>query len=342
MNYRGESFFVGLVLEKSIFGKKYFDMKRIISLLVLFLFMIQGIYAQNGQLERTTNVVNHGETSVFEQNNLSKTSLDWEMDFEDVDDFSLEFTPWTVIDGDLGQTYGITDVSFPHNEDPMAFIAFNPAATTPSLGGDAALQPHTGLRFGACFSSVAPKTNDDWIISPKLILGSNSSISFFVKSYTSQYGLEEYTVAVSSTGNEIADFNAITDVLLAPAAEWTHKVIDLTDFDHDTVYIAIHCVSEDHFIFMVDDIIVNTTLGITNQDAVKVKVFPNPVSETVFVEAEQTIENIEITDNSGRLLITKNYNDRNASLDISELANGIYFLRLTTNKGSAVRKIQKR
>ncbi len=318
-------------------------MKKLISVLVLSFLMIQPMFAQNGQLKRTIKAVNAEQVTVSEQNQSPKTSSDWEMDFEDIDDFSLEFNPWTVIDGDQGQTYGITDVSFPHSEEPMAFIAFNPATTTPSLSADEALQPHSGNRFGACFSTaVAPNKNDDWLISPQLILGSNSSLSFFVKSYTSEYGLEKYAVAVSTDGNEIVDFEAITDVLQAPAIEWTHKVIDLSAYDHDTVYVAVNCVSEDSFIFMIDDIVVNTTLGIANRDAIKVKVFPNPVSETVFVEVEQTIENIEITDNTGRLLFSKSYNDRAVSFDISELANGIYFLKLTTVKGSVVKKIQKR
>jgi hypothetical protein len=316
-------------------------MKILTAFFVLSFLLSQGLFAQNGQLKRTQNTFNSQQTEIIGSQQSPKVSSDWEMDFEDSEDFSLEFNPWTTIDGDEGQTYGITDVSFPHSEEAKAYIAFNPANTTPSLENDPALQAHGGEKFGACFSSIPPKTNDDWLISPQLILGNNSSISFYVKSYTDQYGMDKYEVAISTTGNEMADFNAITDVLQAAAAEWTHKTISLGDFDHDTVYVAIHCVSEDNFIFMLDDIVVSTTLGIANQNAIKMKVYPNPVSETVFVEAEQSIENIEITDNSGRILISRTYSERKASLNISELANGIYFLKLTTAKGTAVRKIQK-
>jgi hypothetical protein len=316
-------------------------MKKHSILIVISFFLIQGLFAQNGQLKRTQNTLSHQQTEIVENQQSTKVSSDWEMDFEDIENFSLEFDPWTTIDGDQGQTYGITDVSFPHSEEAKAFMVFNPASTTPSLENDAALQPHGGEKFGACFSSVPPKTNNDWLISPQLVLGSNSSISFYVKSYTNQYGLDKYEVAVSVTGNEMADFTVITDVMEAPSGEWTAKNIGLGDFDHDTVYVAIHCVSEDNFIFMIDDISINTTLGIANQDAIKMKVFPNPVSETVFVEAEEIILDVEITDNAGRLLIGKSVDKRKVSLDISELANGICFLRITTKKGSAVRKIQK-
>ncbi len=316
-------------------------MKKYSLILVFFFFLCQGIFAQNGQLKRTQNTFNPQQTGTVENQQSFKVSSDWEMDFEDIENFSLEFNPWTAIDGDLGQTYGITDVSFPHSEEAMAYIAFNPSSTSPSLENDAALQAHGGEKFGACFSSVPPKTNNDWLISPQLVLGSNSSVSFYVKSYTNQYGLDKYEVAVSTTGNEMADFTAITEVMEAPSGEWTGKTIGLGDFDHDTVYIAIHCVSEDNFIFMIDDISINTTLGIADQDAIKMKVFPNPVSETVFVEAEEIILDIEVADNTGRLLISESFNKRKVSLNISGLATGIYFLRLTTEKGSIVRKIRK-
>ena len=55
------------------------------------------------------------------------------MDFESVPDFSMTFGDWTVRDLDSSQTYFITGHSFPHDGDPIAFIAFNPAAATPAM-----------------------------------------------------------------------------------------------------------------------------------------------------------------------------------------------------------------
>lgn len=316
-------------------------MKKITSILFLFLFLAHGVIAQNGYMSRSRNVVENKKSDVTEQQKSVKLSSEWELDFETVNDFSLEFLPWTVIDGDLGQTYGIDGVSFPHKEEPMAFIAFNPATTTPSLSNDEAIQPYGGNRFGACFSSVPPNTNDDWLISPQLVLGANSSFSFYVKSYSGTYGLDKYSVAVSISGNETDDFSPISGVLDADTSGWQHEVFDISEYDGDTVYVAIHCVSDDTFILMVDDIKISSTLGIKQRRAISIKVFPNPVSESVFIESEHLITNIEIVDNTGRMLLSKNCNDRSTFFDISDLAKGIYIIKIFTEKGSAIRKIQK-
>ncbi len=316
-------------------------MKKFTSILFLFFFFIYCVNAQNGELKRSRNILDVQQSDIVEQQKPVNISSEWEMDFEDIDDFSLEFLPWTVIDGDMGQTYGIEGYSYLHKEQPMAFIAFNPAATTPSLGDDDALQPHGGDRFGACFSSVPPNTNDDWLISPQLVLGSNSSFSFYVKSYSDNYGLDKYEVAVSISGNEIEDFAAISEVLEAPVAEWEYKSFNLSNFDSDTVYVAIHCVSEDNFIFMVDDIVINSTMGISHQEAFNVKVFPNPVSSVVYIENDERIRNLRILDLSGNLLVNQRLNSKSASIDISHLVFGIYVVKVITEKGVAVIKIRK-
>ena len=55
------------------------------------------------------------------------------LDFEDLEDFSLTFGEWTGLDVDGGGTYGFDGITFPHSEEPMSYIAFNPALTTPPV-----------------------------------------------------------------------------------------------------------------------------------------------------------------------------------------------------------------
>jgi len=203
--------------------------------------------------------------------------------FESFADFSLDFTPWSVKDVDGSLTYGITDYTFPHTNEAMAYIVFNPATTTPSLSGDPALQPHGGSRFAACFASqVAP--NNDWLFTPQIQLGSNGHLKFWVKSYTSQYGLERYKVGVSTTNTDPASFAFISGgtYLEAPATAWEQKDFNLADYAGMSIYIGIYCESNDAFIFMVDDIEItsettagNSTLTGKVSDAVNGNPVPN-------------------------------------------------------------------
>ena len=182
-----------------------------------------------------------------------------EEDFEGYDDFTLDFTPWTTADVDGSATYGILDHDFPNSGAAMAYIVFNPSQVTPSMASDESIQPHSGNKFAACFASVDPP-NNDWIITPLIALGSNSSLSFWVKSYTEQYGLERYKVGVSTTDNNPSSFTIISGsgYLEAPSAAWQEKQFDLSDYDGMDVYIGIQCVSNDAFIFMLDDLTVNS------------------------------------------------------------------------------------
>ena len=241
-----------------------------ITYILVFLMPVCFTYSQNGTIERkkpaedrSTDNLMTVESNTHKSPQELRMIYDLSQGFESYANFSLDFFPWTTHDLDGGETYGFTGYTFPHMYEPMSFIVFNPGFTDPPLSDDPAIQPHEGSKFAACFSSVNPFTNDDWIISPQLSLGTNSSLSMWVKSYTSEYGLEKYKVGVSATGNEPADFQIIsgTDPLEAPADNWEKREFDLQDFDNQFVYIGIQCVSSDAFIFMLDDIEVETDVS---------------------------------------------------------------------------------
>lgn len=186
------------------------------------------------------------------------TDTTYAMDFESIADFSLTFGDWTVKDVDQHATYGILNHTFPHQEDPMAFICFNPAQVVPSMASDPNIQPHSGQRFGGCFSSNPP-SNDDWFISPQIQLGTNGGFSFWVKSYSDAYGLDKYQVLVSVTDNNPSSFSSVSGPdSLQTTLNWTRKSFSLSNFNNQKVYVAIRCVSNDNYLMMIDDLEVRT------------------------------------------------------------------------------------
>lgn len=72
--------------------------------------------------------------------------------------------------------------------------------------------------------------------------------------------------------------------------------------------------------------------------------FPNPATNIINITNNDNhlVENITIYDTAGKLLKTQDFNNENSvQLNIESLTNGIYLLRIQTDKGTAVKKVVK-
>lgn len=76
---------------------------------------------------------------------------------------------------------------------------------------------------------------------------------------------------------------------------------------------------------------------------INVLAYPNPTSFTLNLQAEDMIENVQIVGLDGRVLInsTSTTLSKNMSVNIAELAPGIYFAVVTTAKGTATKRFIK-
>lgn len=171
--------------------------------------------------------------------------------FEGYDAFSISNVgDWTLVDGDNATTYSVSDKSYDHANGKFAYIVFNPSAIDAT---DASILPHGGKQYMASMASQAADTpeghNDDWLISPQLS-GKAQTVSLWVKSLNNNYGLEKYQVLYSTTTTDTASFKLLSEAE-APAEAWQEVKAELPE---GTKFFAIRCVSEERFMFMVDDI----------------------------------------------------------------------------------------
>ncbi len=83
------------------------------------------------------------------------------------------------------------------------------------------------------------------------------------------------------------------------------------------------------------------TVGIEEviTDNISAKVYPNPVSNDLNIECGERIESLDIYDALGRKVISKENTPKSTTIDVSNLDNGIYILKLRTAKGSGEYKI---
>lgn len=262
-----------------------------------------------------------------------------ELDFEDQEDFSLTFGDWTTLDVDGSATYGFGDIDFPHEYEPMAFIAFNPLATTPPISG---MEPHGGERFGASFAAENPPSND-WLISPQVTLGENPSISFWVKSYTDDWGLEVYNVLVSTTDLNPSSFELVAGPVSAPAEEWTLVSYDLDQYIGQEVYVAIQCVSDDAWVFMVDDIVISFMVS-TNDLPVfeNLMVYPNPSNGILNVKADSKINKVQLVNLAGQVVYESTVLANETIINTASITKGLYMLNITSDRGVVTKKISLR
>jgi len=222
----------------------------------------------NGSATRTkTNYVNVIENPYLPPRQLAGTlqngvnaQLNWRSPlindgFENYFNFALSFGGYTQRDVDMSPTYSISGVNFPNQGYGGSFIVFNPSQTSPPLSG--AWLPYEGHKYAACFAATTPP-NNDWLITPRLRLVAGDHLSFYAKSITDIWGLERFRVAVSTTGTNPADFTTVLTAnpyVQAPTT-WTKYSYDLSAFAGQEIYVAINCVSNDAFVFMVDKLMI--------------------------------------------------------------------------------------
>jgi len=269
-----------------------------------------GYAVATGEVEVGSAPVNMGDITVnevayapygvvaTESDNYQSVNVSWEVpvpggssfedDFESYDDFATVFGDWTTVDVDGSDTYGFSGISFPGSGSAMSYIIFNPTMTVPPLEDNPG---HSGDKYAACFASTTPP-NNDWLITPQVMGGGVAS--FWARTYM-DYGMERFKVGVSTTGTAPADFTIISGANYVEAPlTWTEFTYDLSAYAGQQIYVGVQCVSNDCFIFFVDDFYVgdarirtasesmqssassvaNHTMGRTAERAI---VTPNPV-----------------------------------------------------------------
>ena len=81
-------------------------------------------------------------------------------------------------------------------------------------------------------------------------------------------------------------------------------------------------------------------VNIPNQANTSINIFPNPSSGIIFIESPQAIiTGVEITDITGRTVVSKNSHDNYLQIDFGNKSGGIYFVTVRTKRKSFVKKL---
>lgn len=250
--------------------------------------------------------------------------------FESCTAFAVDdFSPCTTYDGDASATYGISGYEFPNSGYVGSFIAFE---NTPSSSN---LVAHGGTKCGVCFAATTPP-NDDWFITPSIIITSGMQFSFWAKSATDTYGLEQFKVLVSTDHQNYTSISGSSTVS-APTT-WKKFTYDLSAYVGRTIYLAIRCVSNDVFAFMIDDLVVGVPSAVESQIQDEIKVYPNPAKGFVNVELPESAT-ISIVNMLGQVVKTVDCDSDSTTISVEGLERGVYFLNIEMQDKKIVRKV---
>ena len=215
------------------------------------------------------------------------------------------------------------------------------------------------------YSQLSP---NDYIVSPTMIgVSKNTTIDLWAAVQDEDYIGEHFGIAVSMTGNtDTTDFEMVEEWDLKVkdrAGDWIKYSADLSKYEGMFVWVAIrHFKCENVFVINIDDVTINNFSRLHNwsssfttehtetsiaENYSNLNIYPNPVENELLIATEMNVEEIAIYDINGRLCTdasnasTSTMDTFNVSVHICNLKDGVYFIKIKTDKGNIVKKFIK-
>lgn len=284
----------------------------------------------------------------------------FEDSFETYNDFEIEtIGDWTLIDNDGANTFGSNIISFTNENYTGSAIVFNHTEALTDAGGmpassDPEFQVRTGEK-GLWFFAATAAPNDDYAITPQISLAgvTGASFSFWAKSYTDDFGLEQFEVLLSTTGTDITDFteNLSGGIITAPTSEvdagepgnvYTDFSYDLSAFEGQDIYLAIHYVGDDSFIFQMDDFVVDGSLATDEFLVNGFSQFYNVERSELLLSALVPMQGVKVFNTLGQEVVVRNLSNTEGSVNFSSLSNGMYVVQVVIGNTTETFKVIKR
>jgi len=84
-----------------------------------------------------------------------------------------------------------------------------------------------------------------------------------------------------------------------------------------------------------------TAVNEPNQNIYRIKMYPNPSCEIINLQSEKDINEVSISDISGKILITLKPNNRGLEINMHDFPTGIYMIKVLINEQNSIFKIVK-
>ena len=181
---------------------------------------------------------------------------------------------------------------------------------------------------------------ENYLITPQVTVGGDNSLYYAVRSLRHKYSDEIYSVLVSTTGTDIADFTdeVFADTLLY-VNQWQSRTVNLSAYAGQTIYLAFrHHGTEDLYGFLMDGVKLPGTVicnpeAVSELNKVESTIFPNPATDNLNITSSlQGAATVRVFDAIGRVVLENNASLSNATFtqNVSSLESGMYIIQIKT------------
>lgn len=196
-------------------------------------------------------------------NEVADASTD---DFEAYENFIIDgIGDWKVYDGDGTSTAYFGGPEIPNCFSPKAWQVWAPEAAGFSIEKFEVLRPHSGTKYLTCWaaSDGVSKTlpNDDWLISPEIVGGTD--VSFWYRMPNEGSDPQKFEILYSTTDREPESFIAFDSDAITFGTDWRYFEYTLPA---DARYFAIRsCCEGSYTVALLDDLTCTPLVGSTTE-----------------------------------------------------------------------------
>ena len=212
--------------------------------------------------------------------------------------------------------------------------------------GNAAGGAQAGTIYAFVNSSTTAATNA-FLFSRAVALQANEQVTltFYTRLGSATGTNQNLKVWVNGTPSAVGATQLGTDITVT-GATYTLQTRTFTATTEGTYYFIFHNATPivaTLTSMRLDSVNMTSELGTNDFLSSNFSVFPNPVKNVINFsnDTNAVVSLVEMTDLNGRVIKSQKVNATEGQISVSDLATGMYMMKITTDQGVAVKKIVK-
>jgi hypothetical protein len=203
-------------------------------------------------------------------------------------------------------------------------------------------------------STPTASAADTWLLSRgiNLTAGTVATITYYVANYVGGTPIStnttKYQLTVGTAQTAAAQTTVLGTETGISSTTYVLKTYTFTPSSTGTYYFGIHNNSPANttgtHAILVDNFTITTQLATPTFESATFDIYPNPVTNTISISNpnNQTITGVTIFDINGRMIKKELFNiETDLKIKVSEIASGIYTMKIDSDKGQVVKKMIK-